>query len=78
MGDQMALHRAADDYRPTVMKLAEAAGRAVRPAPWSGRPSTPLSCPVPLMNSNAGLVGDSEGELTHPRRRRRSVREPVH
>lgn len=78
MGDQMALHRSADDYRPTVMKLAEASGQAVRPAPWSGRPSTPLSCPVALMNSNVGLVGDSGGELTHPRRRRRPLREPVH
>ena len=37
MGDQMALHRSASDYRPTAIKLAEASGRSVRPAPGSVR-----------------------------------------
>lgn len=73
MGDQMALHRSADDYRPTAMKLAEAAGGRVRPAPWQGRSSPVLSCEWP----KPALLQ----ELPHPRRRRRGVsteiREPV-
>lgn len=78
MGDQMALHRSADDYRPTAMKLAETSGLAIRPAPWSGRPSVPLSCPVPLLDASVSADSDPAVDLEHPRRRRRSLREPVH
>lgn len=65
MGDQMALHRSGSDYKPTAMKLAEASGGRFEPAPWAGRLQAPLSCPLPA-------------EPSHPRRRRRSLKEPVH
>ncbi|MFN6132132.1 MAG: hypothetical protein ACK46L_04390 [Synechococcaceae cyanobacterium] len=34
MGEQMQEHRSADDYKPTAMKQAEAAGAPVRLQPW--------------------------------------------
>ena len=34
MGQEMFLHRSADDYRPTYMKLAEATGKPVKATPW--------------------------------------------
>ena len=65
MGDQMALHRSVSDYKPTAIKLAEASGGGCQPAPWAGQPQQPLSCPL-------------ASEPLHPRRRRRSLKEPVH
>lgn len=67
MGDQMAAHRSADDYRPTVMKEAEARGARPRQAPWRlPEPAGPVCGLPPRM---------ADGEVPHPRRRRRSGRQ---
>ncbi len=72
MGDQMASHRSADDYKPTVMKLAEAQGARPRKQPWLlPAPAGPI-CGLPPRRIEAGPVG--EGELPHLHRRRRSGR----
>ena len=78
MGDQMALHRSASDYRPTAIKLAEASGRSVRPAPWIGEAPACLSCPIPSMAEGDHPTAPAVDDQLHPRRRRRSLREPVH
>lgn len=66
MGDQMAAQRCLDDYKPTAMKLAEAAGARPRRQPWLlPEPAGPV-CGLPPQR-NPGL------EIPHPRRRRRSV-----
>lgn len=78
MGDQMALHRSASDYRPTAIKLAEASGRSVRPAPWIGEAPACLSCPIPSMAEGDHPTAQAADDLLHPRRRRRSLKEPVH
>ena len=78
MGDQMALHRSASDYRPTAIKLAEASGRSVRPAPWIGEAPACLSCPIPSMAEGDQPSVPAADDLLHPRRRRRSLKEPVH
>ncbi|CAK6690838.1 hypothetical protein [Synechococcus sp. CBW1107] len=72
MGDQMALHRGADDYKPTAMKLAEAAGAPVRAQPW--RLPEPLGpvCGLPPRGAETGFAGSIGLEMAHPRRRRRS------
>jgi hypothetical protein len=65
MGDQMAALRSLDDYKPTAMKRAEAAGAPQRRQPWLlPEPAGPV-CGLPPRRS-AGL------EMPHPRRRRRS------
>ncbi len=67
MGDQMALHRSLDDYRPTAMKLAEAAGARVLPAPWAvsgqSQAQVVLCCEWPAPSRSQ--------DLAHPKRRRR-------
>lgn len=66
MGDQMATHRSADDYRPTAMKLAEDRGAHPRTPPWRlPDPAGPI-CPLPVRAAT---------EAAHPRRRRRSGRQ---
>jgi hypothetical protein len=68
MGDQMASHRSADDYKPTVMKQAEAQGARPRRAPWLlPEPAGPV-CGLPPRPIEAA----ADGEPAHPRRRRRS------
>ena len=70
MGDQMATHRAADDYKPTAMKEAEAHGARVRRQPWLlPEPAGPV-CGLPPRQR-----GGTEGpmEMAHPHRRRRSA-----
>ena len=70
MGDQMATHRAADDYKPTAMKEAEAHGARVRRQPGLlPEPAGPL-CGLPPRQR-----GGTEGpmEMAHPHRRRRSA-----
>ncbi len=88
MGDQMALHRSVDDYRPTSMKLAEAAEASPRVAPWLGtaKPkdleaeSAAPSCQWPGSGNLALLERPlRNSELLHPHRRRRSrVMESAH
>ena len=72
MGDQMAAHRSVDDYKPTVMKLAEASGAPVRLQPWRlPEPSGPV-CGLPPRHSEAPAAAPAAGEVLHARRRRRS------
>lgn len=78
MGDQMAAHRSADDYKPTAMKMAEAAGAPVRQQPWRlPEPSGPVCGlpPRPPEASGAAKGGPADGEVPHARRRRRSGRQ---
>jgi hypothetical protein len=64
MGDQMAVHRGADDYKPTTMKLAEAQGGAIRRPPWClPEPAGPCCSLLPRIAGS---------DVPHPRRRRRS------
>jgi hypothetical protein len=72
MGDQMAVHRSDDDYKPTAMKQAEAQGARPRLQPWKlPEPQGPV-CGLPPRTEAAG-AGCSP-DLAHPRRRRRSGR----
>ncbi|MEB3167493.1 MAG: hypothetical protein VKK97_02045 [Synechococcaceae cyanobacterium] len=79
MGDQMAEHRSADDYKPTAMKRAEESGAPIRIQPW--RLPEPLGpvCGLPPRRVDSGTgvgvgsgVGSGAGEGNHPHRRRRS------
>ncbi|MCP9809735.1 hypothetical protein KBY58_09850 [Cyanobium sp. HWJ4-Hawea] len=88
MGDQMACHRAQDDYMPTAMKEAEDRGEAGGRPPWLlpepsgpvcglpprlGSPSNPsANKPEPALVAGAGA--ESCGEVVHAHRRRRSSR----
>ncbi len=88
MGDQMAAHRSAADYKPTAMKLEEAQGGRPRRQPWSlPEPVGPV-CGLPPRAATgpadgAGAGGDrsaatpaaASGEVTHLLRRRRSSRQ---
>lgn len=68
MGDQMAAHREADDYKPTAMKEAEAQGARVRHQPWRlPEPAGPVCGLPPRQGGQAG----SALEMPHPHRRRR-------
>ncbi|MEB3200362.1 MAG: hypothetical protein VKK62_07535 [Synechococcaceae cyanobacterium] len=77
MGDQMAAHRSADDYKPTAMKRAEAAGAPQRQQPW--RLPEPLGpvCSLPPRPCERALadVAGGDGGHPHPHRRRRSTRQ---
>lgn len=77
LGDQMAAHRSAHDYKPTAMKEAEARGAHPRRQPWwLPEPAGPV-CGLPPRPVEAGggagralLAG--EAELPHSLRRRRA------
>jgi hypothetical protein len=70
MGDQMAAQRSLDDYKPTAMKRAEAAGARRRRQPWLlPDPAGPV-CGLPPRRGPAQSGGM---EMPHPRRRRRSA-----
>ena len=73
MGDQMADHRRADDYKPTVMKQAEAKGARPRKQPWLLPDPLGPVCGLPPRAEVGAAVGSPE--LNHPRRRRRSGRQ---
>jgi hypothetical protein len=86
MGDQMAAHRSADDYKPTAMKQAEERGARPRRQPW--RLPDPLGpvCGLPPRARDAGggpagstacgVVGGAFGDdVPHLQRRRRSGRQ---
>jgi len=67
MGDEMAAHRSCDDYKPTVMKQAEADGAPARLQPWRlPEPAGPVCGLLPRL---------LEAEVPHPHRRRRSRRQ---
>jgi len=68
MGDQMAAHRSADDYKPTAMQQAEAEGARVQRQPWLlPEPAGPVCGLPPRSGEATGLL-----EVPHPHRRRRS------
>jgi hypothetical protein len=64
MGDEMAAHRGADDYKPTAMKEAEARGAPPRRQPWRLPEPEGPACSLPSRISGS--------DVHHPRRRRRS------
>jgi hypothetical protein len=68
MGDEMALQRSADDYKPTALKRQEALTGRVRPQPWLGTVTPPMCCDLPPRPEGQGCT-----ELPHLRRRRRSA-----
>jgi len=68
MGDEMALQRGLDDYKPTAIKELEARDGHLRQQPWQGTHSQPPQCELPVCNR----PGQAGGELTHLQRRRRS------
>ncbi|MFZ9849220.1 MAG: hypothetical protein ACO3EF_01475 [Vulcanococcus sp.] len=77
MGDEMALQRGADDYKPTAMKEAEARGGRPRIQPWQGTSTPAPQCelsarPTPQTGSAAACLAASRSDLPHLRRRRRS------
>jgi len=77
MGDEMALQRGADDYKPTAMKEEEARGGPRRVQPWQGTSTPPPQCdlgarPAPRPPSAAASLAASRSDLPHLRRRRRS------
>jgi hypothetical protein len=78
MGDQMAVHRSTDDYKPTAMKLNEAQGGRPRRQPWLlPEPAGPVCGLPPRLSGVPGgsATGAVEGEVPHPLRRRRSGRQ---
>ncbi len=71
MGDEMALQRGADDYKPTAIKQQEAQGGRVRQQPWQGTVLPSPRCDL------AARPGCGSGELPHLRRRRRGAAVPA-
>ena len=80
MGDQMALHRSAEDYKPTTFLKEEAQGLRPRRQPWRV-PEPPVGaqgpcCGLPPRQADDGQrVGAASGEISHGWRRRRSPRQ---
>lgn len=77
MGEEMARHRCATNYKPTAMLQAEAKGAPPRQAPWSLLGPTGPSCdpvagdgPRPDPLNNRQLSAEAE-EMPHLLRRRR-------
>ncbi len=74
MGDQMAAHRSADDYKPTVMKRAEERGARPRRQPWLlPEPVGPVCGLPPRSQGDGGISTAEPGALPHTHRRRRSA-----
>jgi hypothetical protein len=74
MGNQMAAHRSADDYKPTVMKQAEERGARPRRQPWLlPEPAGPVCGLPPRTPGDSGAGTPEPGGLPHPHRRRRSA-----
>jgi len=78
MGDEMALQRGCDDYKPTAMKEEEARGARPRRQPWlanepvsSGSGSGP-SATAALRCELSARPSCAPGEAPHLQRRRRS------
>ncbi|MEB3322172.1 MAG: hypothetical protein VKI81_05055, partial [Synechococcaceae cyanobacterium] len=73
MGDQMAAHRSADDYKPTAMKQAEARGARPRRQPWSQPEPLGPVCGLPSPSRPETAPPARAEEVPHLRRRRRSA-----
>lgn len=79
MGDQMALHRSAEDYKPTAFLKEEAQGLPPRRPPWAV-PAPPLEaqgpcCGLPPRQAEEGSRSGFVTEVAHGWRRRRSARQ---
>jgi hypothetical protein len=77
MGDEMALQRGADDYKPTSIKELELRGGRPQQPPWQGTSTPPPHCdlsarPATPAASASACLAASRTELPHLRRRRRS------
>ena len=77
MGDEMALQRGADDYKPTAIKEDETRSGHLRLPPWQGTNTPPPRCdlsarPASARASAALSLAASRCELPHLQRRRRS------
>ena len=67
MGDEMALQRSLNDYKPTAMKEAEARSGRARLQPWLGQDAPVMQCDL------SSRPARRAGELPpHAHRRRRS------
>ena len=70
MGDEMALQRGVDDYKPTALKEEEIRTGRLRRQPWLGH------CPTPAprcdLAARPASIRCAAAEMAHPRRRRRS------
>lgn len=78
MGDQMAAHRSADNYKPTAMKQAEERGASARRQPWLLPEPCGPACGLPELPDPALATAPAPGrgeEVPHLRRRRRSARQ---
>lgn len=67
MGDEMALQRGLDDYKPTAIKEEESRVGRRRRQPWAGQQ---MSSPQCELRAHAPVPGPLE--CSHPQRRRRS------
>jgi hypothetical protein len=78
MGDEMALQRGCDDYKPTAMKEEEARGARPRRQPWLSGDGTPTARDAAASAAAAPRCDLSArprcapGEAPHLQRRRRS------
>ena len=70
MGDEMALQRGMDDYKPTALKDEEARTGRLRRQPWLG--AAPLPAPRCEISARPASCRPAQAELPHQRRRRRS------
>jgi hypothetical protein len=77
MGDEMALQRGMDDYKPTAMKEEEARSGRLRRQPWLG--SSPSPAPRCELSARPATRRGILQELPHQRRRKRSsaLNQPV-
>ena len=76
MGDEMALQRGCDDYKPTAMKEEEARGARPRRQPWltnaSGSSGSGASVTAALRCELSARPSCTPSEAPHLHRRRRS------
>jgi hypothetical protein len=70
MGDEMALQRGVDDYKPTALKEEELRTGRPRRQPWLG--AAPLPAPRCEISARPAGCRAAQAELPHQRRRRRS------
>jgi hypothetical protein len=70
MGDEMALQRGVDDYKPTALKEEEIRTGRLRRQPWLG--SAPTPAPRCELSARPASCRPAAAELPHQLRRRRS------
>ena len=80
MGEQMAIHRSLDNYRPTYIKLAESQGAPIRIPPWiKQEDSFTYSFPGPRCiwprpeEPNCGKIQ----EIQHQKDRTHCIKNPI-